>query len=176
MATIPFQLFFKGNREYKVGTITFDLLTQEQHNFNNQVSDHNIEDGSTVSDHIKNELENGSLTGLITNFSIRTYGITTNRAQDAFEEMIRLWKSKELVTVITIMRVYEQMAITSVSVARSNQTGEAIELNISFKKLRTVKLQKVQIETGIKINEMTNDLNRQSSPTLNTGSQVGVTK
>ena len=70
MAEIPVSLFFKGVQSYGIGILKFDLLLSEDHNFDNTITEHPVEDGSIISDHIQNELENGSLTGLISNFSV----------------------------------------------------------------------------------------------------------
>ena len=179
MAGVPFQLFFANNRQYGVGSITFDLIISEQHTFNNQIADHSVEDGSVITDHIKNELETGSLVGLISNFSINAFINFTNRAQSAFDALIDLWQSKQLVTIVTVMRVYDNVAIMGCSIARSSSTGEAIELNISFKKIRTVKLQQFQASAvigqapPIKTPDMSTDQNKQSGVKLDFGHQLG---
>lgn len=166
MATIPAQIFFRGNRRFRVGTISLDLILSEAHNLPNVVTPHNIEDGSQITDNIKNELQNGSLTGLVTNFTLRIPGILVNRAQNAFEEMERLWRSRQLVTIVTVMKVYSNVAITNVNVARSDNTGEAIALNVSFQEVKRVKLKTVQIDVDVKVGAMDNNRNRQAaSPT-----------
>lgn len=176
MATIPMSLFFKDNKTYGVGAINFDLLMSEQHSFNNQVSDHNVEDGSVIADHIKNELENGSLVGLITNFSIKYFGVASDRAQLAFDALVDLWKSRVLVTIVTVMRVYSNVAITSCSIARTAETGNAISLNISFRKVNVVTLKQLTLTTSIKVNDLKSALNKQASPQVDMGQQVGVSK
>jgi len=163
-------LFFRGKREYKVAGIKFDLLLGEQHNFSNSVTEHNIEEGQPITDHIENQLERGGLTGLISNFSILTPGLLGgNRAQDAFDAMERLWKERTLVTISTIMKVYEDVAITNIAISRTEGTGEAIVANISFKKVNTVKLKKSVIEAGVSVGDMGPDLNKQAAPEVNAG-------
>lgn len=175
MAELPVKLFFRDNREYGVGRIKFDLILTEDHNFSNIVTDHNIEDGTQISDHIKNELERGSLTGLITNFSIQIFGLQGNRAQNAFDEMIRLWKERVLVTIVTVMRVYEDVAIENITVNRSEATGEAISMNVSFRQVKQVKLKSVEVDTTVKIADMDDNTNRQAAPTADQGRTVPVT-
>lgn len=170
---IPIQLFFE-KREYGVGSIKFDLILTESHNFSNEITEHNVEDGSVITDHIKNNLENGSLTGIISNFSLKVFGVFTNRAQDAFDELIRLWKEKTLVTILTVMKVYEDVAITDVSIDRSGDTGEAISLNISFKKVNIVKLKTVKIDLTVNVGAMNTDQNKQASPKLELGRTTGT--
>jgi len=175
MATLPVQLFFRNNRTYRVGSIKFDLLLGEDHNFSNNVTSHSVEDGSVIMDHIRNNMENGSLAGLISNFTISTNGIFSNRAQDAFDELQRLWKDRVLVTVVTVMKVYEEVAITNVDIARSDTTGEAIILNITFMKVKVVKLKAVEVDLAVTVNDMKTDGNRQAAPSAQLGRTVGVT-
>lgn len=174
MATTPVRLFFQQKKrpygaDADMGSIKFDLVLNERHNFNNAVSSHNIEDGSEISDHIRNELENGSLTGLISNFSVKTRLLRTNRAQDAFDFLFELWQAKALVTITTVMRVYRDMAITDISIPRSFDTGESAVFTISFRKVNQVKLKTVTLETTVKIADTKSDQNRQSSVTSDQG-------
>lgn len=174
MAEFPIKLFFLDNRTYSVGRISFDLLLTESHNMSNEITEFDIEDGSTISDHIKKNLDNGSLSGLISNFSLNIFGAVTNRAQSAYNEMIRIMEEELPVTIVTVLRVYENVGITNIDVARSADTGEALILDVSFKQMNIVKLKTVQIDLDVKIPNMDTDQNRQSSPTAEVGRQVGV--
>lgn len=62
-------LFFK-NEGYFVGAIKFDLIVSENHSIEAQVTEHPIEDGSVVSDHIRELPRKGSLSGLVTNYPL----------------------------------------------------------------------------------------------------------
>ena len=48
-------------------TVSFDLLLDEQHSLEAEVTQHTVEDGSTISDHIRLLPRKGSLTGFVTN-------------------------------------------------------------------------------------------------------------
>ena len=169
MAELPAVLFFQGGRDYRIGSLSFDLVLEEQHTFANRVTSHPVEDGSPIADHIENELLNGSLSALITNFSLKTEEPASNRAQDAFNEIERLWRMRELVTIVTVMRVYEDVAIRSVSVARSSDTGEAIALNVEFQAVRRVSLKRANLDVTIDAAEMDDDINRQAAPPADVG-------
>lgn len=172
MAT-AINIFFRNNKKYgmdsDIGSITFDIILNERHNFANDVSTHTIEDGSEVTDHIRNQLESGSLTGLISNFSVKTRLLRTNRAQDAFDFLHKLWQAKILVTITTVLRVYTSMAITNISVPRSFATGAAGVFNISFRKVNIVELKTVILETGVKLKDMKTASNRQAAVTSDLG-------
>lgn len=59
-------LFFK-EEGYFVGSVVFDLLLSEDHALESEVTQHPVENGATVSDHIRNLPRKGSLTGFVTN-------------------------------------------------------------------------------------------------------------
>lgn len=174
MADFPTSVFFGGGSIYGVGAITFDLLLAEDHNFNSQISEHPIEDGSIISDHILNELENGTLTGFVSNYSLYSTGLTSNRPQDIFDALVDLWKSKELVTVTLIHNTYENCLINSMPISRDSDTGDAIVIQISFKKVNIVKLQTLSVEAEISVNDLADSTSQQVAESSNNGRVQGV--
>lgn len=171
---VPISLFFKGNRKYGVGNITFDLVKSESHSYKSNITDHKIEDGSIISDHIENELENGTLNGLISNYSLSIGEITTNRAQDTFEALVELWKKKSPVTIVTVLKVYNDVVISSMPFMRDTSQGESLPISVSFRKLNIVKLQEVILELSVKINDLDSDLNKQIAPETDIGETVAT--
>ena len=63
---LPASLFYRVDG-YFVGSIKFDLEISENHSIEAQVSEHPIEDGSTVSDHVRVLPRKGSIVGMVTN-------------------------------------------------------------------------------------------------------------
>ena len=172
--TISTTLFFKNNRIYGVGAITFDLILSEGHNLNNDITQYNVEDGSIISDHIRNQLESGVVSGLITNFSINDVALLGNKAQIAFDQIVQLWRDRTLVDIYTVYKVYEQVAITSISINRDESSGESLVADFSFQEMNIVSLQAVEVQAGIKLANMNSSQNRQSSVSSNFGKQTGV--
>lgn len=172
MAIQTVSLFFRRNRQYSFGNIVLDLITDETHNFNNAVTQYNVEDGSVISDHIRNELFTGSITGIITNFSLYTGELVSNRAQDAFDALEQLWRDRELITVNTVLKIYNNVAITGLSVNKSVDSGEMIAINISFIEFNVVNLQEIELVASVKLKDLKSKQNRQTSPKT----QVGKTR
>ena len=172
---LTFKAFFKGNRKYGIGVLIFDLLMNESHNFSNTVTSHPVEDGSEVADHIRNELFNGTLTGIMTNFSIQRIGlIAGNVALNSFEFLESLWEQRELVDIVTVLKVYNGVAITNISTTRNANTGEALDITVSFQQVKIVGLKTVQIDTSVKIADTITAQNKQSSPQVDQGTQSPV--
>lgn len=59
-------LFYK-TEGYFVDSIGFDLLVSESHSLESQVTEHPVESGATVNDHIRILPRKGSLVGMVTN-------------------------------------------------------------------------------------------------------------
>lgn len=173
MALVPASLFYK-NRDYGVGNIVFDLILGETHNLKNTVTQYKIEDGSNISDHILNDVREGSLSGLFTNFSIEVPGFILNRAQLAYDSLEQIWKAKDLVDIFTVYKAYKNMAITNISIVKDSDTGEALIADISFQEVTKVSLQTINILANISLEDMTSDINRQSSVGFNAGKTVGL--
>ena len=154
-SAVPVSLFFSGN-EYGiepgkdatqgVGAIVFTLILKESHSLSATVSEHPVENGSPVSDHIQNGQREGSFTGLVSNFSI--FGVRDappNAAKHALDLLTLIWKDRKLVSVNLGLASYEDVAITNVSASRDGSSGDAQEFEISFKQVKKVELRAVSI-------------------------------
>ena len=170
---LPVNLFFNANKKFGAGRLEFDLLMSEEHSLQSTVTSHPVEDGSEINDHIHNAVESGSMTGMITNFSIHRPGIFSNRAQDAFDLLYQIWKERQLVTIVTMLKTYTDMAITSAPVARDAESGESIIIQINFQKVDVRKLQTVVLETEISLKGLTSATQKQVAPTADAGRSVG---
>lgn len=182
MALIPSTLLF-NSKKYGVGGITFDLLLSENHEMRSVVTTHTIEDGSVVADHIRNELRTGTVTGMVSNYSISTGLLegainplaaeVKNRAKDAYEAFRNLWNAREPVTIVTQLEVYENVVVTSIRTEKAPETGAALRFSVSFQQIQTVKLRETVLEAGISIEDLSTTLNKQAAPKINAGRQVG---
>jgi len=173
---------FYQNRQYGIndnesGTsvIAFDLELSEGHSMNNNVTRYNVEDGSDISDHIQNDLETGTISGFISNFSIFDGALTENKSQLAYDTLRDLWKKKTLVDIYTVLQVYEAVAITNISVNRDNSTGESLVCDFSFQEFNKVTLQVVSVGATINLSKMNTKQNQQSSKNKNNGKTQGTT-
>ena len=170
MAEVNASLFFKNS----VGSLNFDLILDENHNFSNDVTAFNVEDGSVISDNIRNQLRTAGLTGFISNFSLFQNGLFSNKAQDAFDTLKEIWQRRELVTIVTVLEVYKDVAITGISISRDDGTGESLTASIGFQQINIVKLQEIQLVATVKLKDMNSAQNKQSSKKLQVGKQRPV--
>lgn len=132
-----------------VGIVQFDASVNEVHSDEAEITDHPIEEGSIVSDHIRKKPASIEINGLVTNtpitFLASVFGkspLVNNivpslgtRVNDAYEELLRVMEAGETVDVITSLRDYENMAITSMTVNRNAQTGNVLDCTISLREI-----------------------------------------
>lgn len=124
-----------SRKKNAIGSLTIEATLSENHEARSQVTQQPVELGSNISDHIINEPDRVSITGFISNTPVA--GGFSNRAQDAFEALYAIRDAKELVTVVTGYRVYNNMAISSISIPRDQFTGESIRFTVELIEVRT---------------------------------------
>lgn len=66
---VPASLFYR-DEDFGIGSIPFDLLVDESHELEFDISEHTVEGGSSVSDHVQQRLRRVQVNGLFTNHSI----------------------------------------------------------------------------------------------------------
>lgn len=134
-------LFGKRYNKGKVGSVELDVTLREDHNYTSRVTTYPIEEGSTLSDHIINEPTRVVLEGIVSDSPLNILS-TFNRSVDAFNRLVEIHENRDIVTVVTGLKVYPNMAITSLNVPREVRTGQSL----SF----TIELQEVIVDTSVR--------------------------
>jgi len=136
-------LFGKKYPSPKVGSIDLDVTIREEHRFSSRVTTYPVEDGTIVSDHIINEPDIIVLVGVVTDTPLNIFA-PFNRSIDAFNRLIQLHQNREVVTVVTGLKVYQNMAIVNLDVPRDVKTGQSLTFTIEMQRIifdTTVRLQ-----------------------------------
>lgn len=127
-------LYGKKYLSPRIGTIDLDITITEQHRFNSRVTTYPVENGTIVSDHIINEPDVVVLQTLVSDTPINILS-PRNRSIDVFNRLIEIHQRREPVTVITGLKVYPSMAITSLEVPRDLRTGQALTFTIELQRI-----------------------------------------
>lgn len=172
---VPASLFYQRfDKPYAVGDITLDLILSESHALSSTVSEHPVEGGAIISDHIQQNLRIGKLVGLVSNFSLRGGGDgKKNRAADAWTLFKNLWARRELVTIVTVLELYENVAVTNISTERSSSTGDALQFDVTFQQVRQPKLQEVTLSATVQPPAMDTPERQQASLKVRNGRVTG---
>ena len=184
---------FYPKEGYKVGSVELDLILDEDHSKSAQVTENPLQDGRAISDGIFLELQEGSLTGLVTNHSVKiaekrakqldlqdsetlmaeakNYQLE-NRARQAWIDLKAVMDAKQPVTIVTSLEVYDNVAITNISTERNGDSGDALEIKVSFSQILTVSLMEHEVTAQVQPKDMDSDINRKSALGVNVGQKV----
>jgi len=134
-------MFFK--KKSTVGYLTLDVLVTENISLPSDVTKYPVEDGSEeISDHITRNSEELSITGSVASSDILAFefGPCTSKLIKAVDQLRSMHKERKLVTVVTGLGKYEDMAFTSLTINRSNSAngGGWIDINANLRKIKKV--------------------------------------
>lgn len=155
--SVPASLFWR-DESLGIENFPFDLFISERHQLNFSVSEHPLQDGSTIADHVHKELQTVTIEGLFTNHPMKKmqdvkevtfkeeYGqreiknTLTNRALKKFTELEQLANKRTPVRLVCSLKIYPKMIITSLSYDRDSKSGSSIRFTMELKEIQIVKL------------------------------------
>jgi hypothetical protein len=134
-----------------IGTFVVDAFIAEHYQFSNSVTDIPVEEGSNISDNIVEDQDVISVEAFIGNTAfevITNDGNTVSnleapdrmaRVLQAYQELKKLTKSKQLLDVVLGLETFTDMVITSFQIDRDVETGANLPFTMEFKKIKIVK-------------------------------------
>lgn len=132
---MPLSLIYgKKYAQSKVGVVTFDTMVQEEHKFSSRVTYFPVERGTIVSDHIINQPDVVVLSGLVSDTPLTIFA-PFNRSIAAFNALLEIHRRREIIDVVTGIKLYRNMAITSLDVPRTVKTGQTLTFNIELQRI-----------------------------------------
>lgn len=126
----------RAKQPVSIGGIEFDALIDSEEGYEAQVPEYPTEDGFSVSDTIVLKPDKLSMTLFVTDTPVtwrNRHG--TGRTEGVVKQLKEMFFSKQTVMVITSDSVYSDMAITSLSIKKSLETGYAREIPIAMQKV-----------------------------------------
>lgn len=135
-----YQILYAQRASKTIGDIAIDVFVEEEHTKEATVTNNPVEDGSIASDHISLEPDTLHIEGFI---GVNPLAGGESRVLDVDQALATLHDSRELVTIVTGLRVYDDMAITEYKVTRNKEMGQALSFSLSATKVRKVTAQTV---------------------------------
>ena len=149
----------------RIPNLMIDCAHSEEIEFANAITDHPVEDKSSVSDHVYSEATAVKIDGTITDSSLRIFGILETPLQNnslssvarnarsllpfsnaekpsqvAYEVLEKLVESKQLVTVATKRRLFKNLVIESLSITEDDTTAHRLHFTCSLKQITIAKV------------------------------------
>lgn len=157
-------IFGSSERSYLIDEykqiVEFDVVESESWSASTNVTSYAVENGDSVSDHIKVNPTSVSLNATITNHTgisvldpislLRIQGASDVQdvAREKLEQLEQWRKNGTLLTYVGAVKdAVENCVITSISPSKSSGTGDAIELSINLQKV--VIAQYVETQIGL---------------------------
>jgi len=182
------EVVFGDKKKMKIGLVKFDASVSETHTKRNSVPQHPVEVGKNVSDHIRQEPDEITINGIVTDNPIiflasiqaespLTGDLTAvnDRADLAYAELQRVMNDGELVSIITTLREYQNMALTEMAIQRDAANGNQMNATISAREVRIVTTETTAApEPANPANTPPVEAGKKPAPPAPTGSQSSV--
>lgn len=130
-------LFGRKYAQTTIGNISLDATLSEDHSFTAKATQFPLENGSFVSDHVEVAPIRLNIRGIISDTPLNMLS-DFNRSIDNFNRLTRLFETKAILSVITGIRVYQNMVMTSLNVPRDVETGQSLTFEIDLQEMRFV--------------------------------------
>ena len=156
------------------GVVDFDaeLTISELHERSSDVTEHPVESGARVTDHVVRNPDRLRLEGFVSDAGVAVFGAQPGATQDAFEVLGDAHRSGMMFDVVTGYTTYENMVIVRLDMPRERPSS--MRFNIEMVSIRVVESQVVEIdavdEDVADLASPTNDVGRQ--PTREAGAQT----
>lgn len=155
-----------ANNKTRIGDLVIDATHSQSINYGNEITDHPIGSGSSVSDHIYARPTTLKLEGSIIDDAIDIVGTSQNilnlfdgnpfnnfsavnqlstKERTAYEILKTLNANKQTLTVVTQLDSFTNMAIESLTFPKDEETGVRLLFQITLKQITYVNVQNVFI-------------------------------
>jgi hypothetical protein len=148
---MDFSWFFSIGQS-KLGYLSLDVLVTENLSLPSKVTEYPVEDGDgDISDHITAGNEELTITGSIASgsaFGMEFGSKCYSKMIDAIDQLRTMHKERKVITIVTGLGKYEDMAFTNLTIDRNNspQTGgQWLSINASLRKIRKVSLKQADL-------------------------------
>jgi len=129
-------LLFEPKRKGKIETLELDVVLEEQHNYDSEVTQYPIETGESISDHVNLNPVRLTMRGFITNTPVELLNVNTilgnDLVQTAFDKLLEIREKKDIIDVVSGLKVYSDMIMNRLSIPRDRRSGQALNFTAEF--------------------------------------------
>lgn len=126
-----------GKNKYKktsVSGLEMDTTMTEVHKYTAVSTTYPVESGQQVTDHIYNLPTKVTISGIVTDTPVNIFS-ERNRSIRVFNALVEIHRKREVVTLITGIKQYKNMVMTTLNVPRDIQTGQSLTFNMEFQQV-----------------------------------------
>jgi len=155
-----------------IGSISLDASINETHHSSALITDHPVEVGVNITDHVVVQPDTLEIHGIISNTSLLfpaalpgvalvqsignlITGVSNDHAQTSYLALKDLVSGNALVTIVTTLRQYENMLLEDLSVDRNAQYADAIKFTVRAKEVRIISTSSTPLAAQVKPQKIT---------------------
>lgn len=133
-----------------IGGVQIDVSVRETHRSSSEVTDHAIELGADISDHVRRLPDEVTLEGIVSDLptnllELGGIELSGETAQKRYDDLIRIVEFADTFDLITGLRTYSDMVFTRFEVDRDETTGKIIRFRADMKQLRFATSEEVAV-------------------------------
>lgn len=150
---------FYPDSKARLGELVVDAFVKESHTLSAEITEHPLENGATIHDHIHIKPFSLSIDGVISNTPMTLVGLTAfdsamrsieGESNDivahAFETIEELFAKRQPISIATSLKVYHKMVLESLSIERGGGFyNESLHFNCTAKQLRITHQERIQL-------------------------------
>lgn len=157
----------KSPRLCAIDQVTIDVCYEETHQIKNTVTDHPVEEGVNISDHVRPEPDSVTLHCFISNTPLSqdqttravregdvqfqttsqsdvALGDVNGRGPDSFRKLLKIRDDGTLIKIVTTLKTYGNgsdrgVVLESLQVSRTSKNYDGLEFTATLKEVRVVK-------------------------------------
>ncbi len=150
-------------KKRKIGGIAIDGVIEETTNRSVRITEHPVEDATTISDHVIRVPLAYIMEGVITDTPLATEAITgivdsvsgvfgkseesgQTRSQQIFSELVKLLDAREIIEIQATLQLYKDLVFESISVKQDKDTSRSIHFTATFKQVLIVKSASTEVD------------------------------
>lgn len=132
----------------KIGAIEVDILVQQEHKLESDVTEHPVEDGFPVADHVIRKPVKVSMVVGVSQSPVTwldKLGSETDKISNALTAFEQIYKNAQPVTIATPTDIWDNMVMTSASFPRNADNKNLVRIPCDFTQIRKVKVKTVDL-------------------------------
>ena len=135
-----------GGRQSSIGDLKLDVLIEEEHSMESEITDHPVEAGAVIHDHVTNQPRRLKMTGFVSDAPLKDADAPLGAvpSASAYQTLEQLWIARTPFVAVTTLRQYDDMIVETLKVPRNSPEG-ALRFECTMKEIVLVASQNTTI-------------------------------
>lgn len=162
-----------------IGTYTVDATLSEGHTLDSEVTDYPVETGGSITDNVRPKPITVTLEGIVSDTPIGKIADLRNSegdngqmdfspTDDALAALTAIRDAREPITIASSLQSWDNMVMTSLSIPRDSQTGNALRFSATFQQVIFVTNNRVTVRVSAPQNGPSQNLGAKGVKILDT--------